>query len=151
MSPTPQQGTGSAAPSPPPLEMIFKGFENPDWFHCLKLTAFKCARSDGVLMVRMIVKGKFVGSNPIHDRCADVFQIELRFKTRVSVLRWLAVISDCIGTRVEQNSRCFGRIQYIHEHRNFDHSPRIAHLRWLPELEIHYVGLCNSYIIIIIS
>ena len=66
--------------------MIFKGFENSDSFHCLKVSVFKFAKSGGVLMVRLIVDQKAVDSNPIHGRWAEIFHIELGLKIRVSVL-----------------------------------------------------------------
>ena len=87
------------------LETLIAGndlqrFENPNWYHCLKFSAFIFASSGGVLMVRDIVDPEVVGSNPIHGKWAEVFHILFEFKIRVIVLRWLVVVGDGTGTRV---------------------------------------------------
>ena len=46
-----------------------------------------------------------------------VLHIELELKIRVYVLCWLAVVSDCIGTLVKNDTRPARHKQYTHGHR----------------------------------
>ena len=48
---------------------------------------------------------------------AGVLHIELGLKMRVYVLRWLAVISDCTGALVENDTRPARHKQHMHGHR----------------------------------
>ena len=45
-----------------------------------------------------------------------VFHIELGLKIRVYVLRWLSVVSDCTGARVENDTRHARNKQYTYGH-----------------------------------
>ena len=48
---------------------------------------------------------------------AGVLHIEFGLKIRIYVLRWLAMVSDCIGARVKNDTRPARHKQYTHGHR----------------------------------
>ena len=113
---------------------------------------------DSSVVTRCTVDQEVVGSNPTHGgnlisvvrslsgftqpiryneyrlSVAWVLHIELGLKIWVYVLRWLAVVSDCTGVRVENDTRPARHKQYTHEHRIY--SPYRTTLLWLH-------GLCK--------
>ena len=75
---------------------------------------------------------------------AGVLHIELGLKIRVYVLRWMAVVGECTGARVENDTRPAGHKQCTHGHcicsphvidhyidyvRHVGHAARSNHLR----------------------
>ena len=95
----------------------------------------------------MIVDQEVVGSNPIHSRGRGSPH------KAGAMCQWPSLIgSDQSLHRYSgwKDSRCSRH--YIHNtYTNIDMPQRIVHPRWLPELGIYHAGLCNAYVIIIIS
>ena len=125
-------------------DLIFYAFENPDWFYCMKASSLKFARNGGKVQMSIEKLWVRIPSTAGGPRSFT----ELGFEKHVSVLRWLAVISDCNGTRVEKDRRSFRHT--IHTRTSYM-SSRIAQPHLLYQLGIYHVGLCNAYVIIIIS